>query len=66
MKVTILSLCRDKRKTKNSAKFCQDVKNKMRGQASERIRDDDMTTALHLGSRKIGNEGAKEIREKHA
>lgn len=25
-----------------------------------------VTTALHLGSRKIGGEGAKEIREKHA
>ena len=43
--------------------FPKTLKIKFAGEHQNVLR---VTTALHLGSRKIENEGAKEIREKHA
>ena len=43
--------------------FPKTLKIKFAGEHQDVLR---VTTALHLGSRKIEGEGAKEIREKHA
>lgn len=43
--------------------FPKTLKIKFTGEHQDVLR---VTTALHLGSRKIEDEGAKEIREKHA
>lgn len=52
-----------KRKQEAARNFPKTLKIKFAGGHQDVLR---VTTALHLGSRKIGGEGAKEIREKHA